>query len=203
MLVPNAASRYKSILIFGPPGSGKGTLGKALGKHLTYFHLSSGDIFRSLSPESFVGKLYHSFAGKGLLLPDEATLQIWHAYVEDMIATSRYTPDQQILLLDGIPRTSLQAEMMNSAIEVLHILILTIPDPQLLVARMKKRALIEGRTDDMDEAILKTRLSIYEQTTKQLLEKYPPHLMTFINADQTPEAVLSEALLKLETPNLK
>ncbi|CAM0117504.1 adenylate kinase family protein [Rhabdochlamydiaceae symbiont of Dictyostelium giganteum] len=192
MLVPNASSRYKAILIFGPPGSGKGTLGKALKEDDLYFHLSSGDIFRSLSSDSPAGQLYHSFAGQGLLLPDDATLKIWHAYVEELILSQQYDPTRQILLLDGIPRTSIQAEMISNLIEVLHVIVLTIPSPDLLITRMKKRATLEGRVDDMDESILKTRLGIYEKTTKQLLERYSPHLVTSINGDQTPESVLQD-----------
>ena len=57
----------RAILIFGPPGSGKGTLGKFLSSAGNHFHLSSGDIFRSLSPESPAGQIYHNYAGKGLL----------------------------------------------------------------------------------------------------------------------------------------
>ena len=95
----------RSILIFGPPGSGKGTLGKSLSSAGNHFHLSSGDIFRGLSPESPAGKVYHNYAGKGLLLPDDTTIQIWHHYVHGLIATNRYFPEQQLLLLDGIPRT--------------------------------------------------------------------------------------------------
>ncbi len=102
-LIPQYNELFRSVLIFGPPGSGKGTLGKFLSSAGNHFHLSSGDIFRGLSPESPAGKLYHHYAGKGLLLPDEVTIQIWHHYVNGLIATNRYFPSQQLLLLDGIP----------------------------------------------------------------------------------------------------
>ena len=83
---------FRSVVVFGPPGSGKGTLGKFLSSAGNHFHLSSGDIFRGLSPESPAGQLYHSYASKGLLLPDEVTIQIWLQYVHGLIATNRYFP---------------------------------------------------------------------------------------------------------------
>src|SRR5689334_7523772 len=70
-LINSSPRKYRSILIFGPPGAGKGTLGKFLSSAGNHFHLSSGDIFRGLSPESPAGKIYHSYAGKGHLLPDD------------------------------------------------------------------------------------------------------------------------------------
>src|SRR3972149_12161255 len=108
----------QAVLLFGPPGSGKGTLGKFLSSAGNHFHLSSGDIFRGLSPESPAGKLYHNYAGKGLLLPDEITIQIWHHFVHGLIATNRYFPEQQLLLLDGIPRTIRQAALLQKYIRI-------------------------------------------------------------------------------------
>jgi adenylate kinase len=95
-IIPDHPEPFRTCLIFGPPGSGKGTLGKFLSSAGNHFHLSSGDIFRGLSPESPAGKLYHQYAGKGLLLPDEVTIEIWHHFVHGLIATNRYFPSQQL-----------------------------------------------------------------------------------------------------------
>src|ERR1700722_12603237 len=117
-IIPHHIEPFRAVLLFGPPGSGKGTLGKFLSSAGNHFHLSSGDIFRGLSPESPAGKLYHSYAGKGLLLPDEETIQIWHHYVHGLIATNRSFPAQQLLLLDGIPRTRRQVELLEKHLQV-------------------------------------------------------------------------------------
>ena len=110
-ILPPPPASLRSVLIFGPPGSGKGTLGKFLSSAGNHFHLSSGDIFRGLSPESPAGQLYHTYASKGLLLPDELTIEIWRHFVDGLIATNRYFPASQLLLLDGIPRTIRQADL--------------------------------------------------------------------------------------------
>src|SRR5690625_2224370 len=118
--------KFSSILLFGPPGSGKGMLGKFLASSGSQYHLSSGEIFRSLPLGSPAGKLYYSYASKGALLPDEATIEIWKYYVQGLIATNSYYPATQDLLLDGIPRTLAQAKQLQELIQVRHIIVLEI-----------------------------------------------------------------------------
>lgn len=189
--------KFKSILIFGAPGSGKGTICRFLSAAGNHVHLSSGDIFRGLSKDSPAGQLFDSFASKGHLVPDQVTLTIWHNYVLGLMATNRYFPDKQYLLLDGIPRTKEQAKLLDQYIEPLHVVVLSIDDKQKLITRMKKRALIENRHDDADEQVLLTRFKVYEQTTMQLLEHYPKDKITYINADQKPLDVLKDVLNRL------
>lgn len=196
-LISGTSRPYRCILIFGPPGSGKGTLGKFLSSAGNHFHLSSGEIFRGLSPESPAGKLYHSYAGKGHLLPDDVTLGIWHHYVEGLIATNKYFPHQQLLLLDGIPRTIPQAQLIEKYIQIMHIIVLDPPPTEELIKRMKRRALIERRVDDMDENVLRTRMQVYAQDTHRLLEHYPTSLISRFNAGQRPLEVLRDVLSKL------
>ena len=187
----------RSVLIFGPPGSGKGTLGKFLSSAGNHFHLSSGDIFRGLSPESPAGKLYYTYASKGNLLPDEATVSIWHNYVEGLIATNRYSPHQQLLLLDGVPRTVGQANLLDKHLNILKIIVLEMTNIEGLVQRMKRRALIERRVDDLDEQVLRTRMEVYKNETSKLLEHYPKSLISKFNADQRPLEVLRDVLIEL------
>jgi adenylate kinase len=195
--IPAYNQLFRSILLFGPPGAGKGTLGKFLSSAGNHFHLSSGDIFRGLSPESPAGQLYHNYAGKGLLLPDEVTVQIWHHYVHGLIATNRYYPEQQLLMLDGIPRTVRQAHLLEKYIRIEAIVVLTIQRPEELIKRIQRRALIEKRLDDMDPHVLHTRMEVYERDTQKLLHHYPAHLIRRFDADQAPLEVLRDVLVDL------
>jgi len=196
-LISGRSRPYRSILLLGPPGSGKGTLGKLLSSAGNHFHLSSGDIFRGLSPESPAGKLYHSYAGKGHLLPDDVTVGIWHHFVEGLIATNRYFPHQQLLLLDGIPRTIHQAELLERYIQIMHIIVLETHNIDELIKRMKRRALIERRADDLEDTVLETRMRVYAEDTQKLLQHYPPNLISRFNADQRPLEVLRDVLAQL------
>lgn len=196
-ILPQIEKKFQSILIFGPPGAGKGTMGKFLSSAGNHFHLSSGDVFRGLSPESPAGKLYHSYAGKGQLLPDEATIEIWHHYVMGLIATNRYFPKEQLLLLDGIPRTVKQAEILDRYIEVKKIILLEAENPDTLIQRIQRRALIEKRPDDRDAEVLKKRMQIYEKETFPVLEHYNPGVVAPFNAEQRPLEVLRDILVSL------
>lgn len=190
---------YSSILILGPPGSGKGTLGKFLSGASNHFHLSSGDVFRGISLESPAGKLYHSYASKGKLLPDKVTVDIWHKFVEGLIATNRYFPSQQLLLLDGIPRTRKQAQLIRPYIQVKHIILLQTHNQKELLKRIQRRALLEKRADDKDPQVLKVRLEIYEKETKEVLSLYPHEKISAFNADQKPLDVLRDVLNQIGT----
>jgi len=195
--LPMYSHPFRSILIFGPPGSGKGTIGKFLSSAGNHFHLSSGDVFRGISPESPTGKLYHSYASRGLLLPDDVTIQIWYHYVQGLIATNRYFPQQQLLILDGIPRTTRQAELLEKYIQIEKIIVLEITDFGELSKRVRRRGLIEKRTDDMDPEVLATRLDVYKDNTLKLLDHYPHPSFARFNANQKPLEVLRDILIDL------
>lgn len=189
--------KFSSILLFGPPGVGKGSLGQFLASAGTQYHLSTGDIFRGLASYSPAGKLYYSFASKGMLLPDEATIEIWKYFVQGLIATNAYYPESQDLLLDGLPRTIKQAEMLEEYIEVRHIIVLKTSNVQELLRRLQKRVRQEGKIESVDPMVLKRRIEIYEQESSELLNYYPKHLVSHIDADQKPLEILRDVLVRL------
>lgn len=190
---------YKAILLFGPPGSGKGTVGKKLALATDQVHISSGDIFRGISKESPMGKLQRSYSDRGVLVPDEVTVEICKKYIEGLVYTNRFYPEKQILILDGFPRTLKQGELFGSILSVQKTLLLQVPDEDVLIKRLQKRALIEGRKDDADPEVLKKRMEVYREQTEALLSFYPKEDQLVINADQSPTAVFRDVLVALSS----
>jgi adenylate kinase len=197
ILIHPYEGKFSSILLFGPPGSGKGTLGKFLASAGSQYHLSSGDIFRGLPSYSPAGKLFYSYASQGLLIPDEATIEIWRYYVNGLIATNAFYPESQDLLLDGMPRTVKQAEILSSYINVRHVIVLEVSDQKTLVERMVNRARLEGRADDVNSEIIKKRIDLYHQQYDGLLKCYPKHLRSSVDGGQKPLEVLRDVLVRL------
>ncbi len=179
-----SGSRYNTILLFGGPGSGKGTQGVALGSLPQFVHVSSGDIFRGLSSESTIGQEFRSFSTQGLLVPDELTVRVWLRYMAGLENLEKFVPDYHVLISDGIPRTPDQADMLGAHIEVLKILYFEMDEAQL-IARLKGRALKENRADDAKDDVIRKRIQVYEEATKPVLDKYSPQLVVRINADQS------------------
>jgi len=192
---PNVVSNqtpYNVVLLFGGPGCGKGTQGKALSGLPNVKHLAMGDIFRALDPSSDIGREFLSYSNKGLLVPDELTVRVWKWHVTDLVNTGDVDPHTHILLLDGIPRTTAQVEQMACVINVLKIIHLVVKDEAVLIERLKGRALKSNRPDDAHEDVIKERLNVYRRTTEPVLNAYHPGLIAEINGDQNPFAVLRD-----------
>lgn len=187
-------TRYRSILLFGAPGTGKGTQGAVLGHVPGFFHLSSGDMFRGLDKESDLGREFLKHSTKGLLVPDDFTVRLWAAHTAVLVESGAYAPASAALLLDGIPRTSNQCDLMAEHIDVLKVIHLTCSDRGRLVERLKKRALSSGRPDDADEGVIRRRLEVYDAETTPVLEKYPAGLVADVDAMQTPAEVVRDIL---------
>src|SRR5437667_12542056 len=104
---------YKTILLFGAPGSGKGTQGKILGAIPGFFHTSTGDIFRSLDLQSPMGRTIWQYSSEGKLVPDELTIKVWTQYLKGMEMINQFHPDNEIIVLDGLPRNISQARTLD------------------------------------------------------------------------------------------
>ncbi|MEM8836164.1 MAG: nucleoside monophosphate kinase [Planctomycetota bacterium] len=185
--------RYPSVLLFGPPGSGKGTLGAVIGSVIGFSHMASGDIFRSLDKESELGRLFLSYSTKGELVPDDVTIRLWKDYVDRRIEAGAYDPAREILLLDGIPRNAAQVELMQSHIDVKRVIHL-VGDEAELVRRLSKRAHEQDRPDDAKEDVIKRRLEVYRDETRPMLDCYDASFVADVDAIGLPSEVLQRAL---------
>jgi adenylate kinase len=189
--------RYNTVLLFGAPGVGKGTQGKLLGKIPGLRHLATGEIFRSLDPQSELGRKSHEYSSRGELVPDELTIQLWQQYVQGLISTGKFYPEHDLLVLDGIPRSIRQADALKPHLNVLRIIHLCCPNIDEMVARMRRRALRENRLDDADENVIRRRFDVYEQETRPVLRCYDPSLITAVDAIGSPAEVLLDVLTVL------
>lgn len=197
MTESNHQQRHKAILLFGAPGTGKGTQGAMLGCIPGFYHLSTGDMFRNLDTSSEIGRVFMEYSSRGELVPDDVTIKVWKHYVAELIEVGGYDPARHVLLLDGIPRSSAQAELMDPLVDVLHIVCLTCKDDSEMIERLRKRAEKQGRPDDAKEEVIKRRLEVYRSETKPVLSHYDPSLVSEIDAVGTPAEVLMRVLEKI------
>lgn len=180
---------FACVLLFGPPGVGKGTQGKRLGAQSHLVHLATGDMFRGLDPDSDVGRKFLEYSTQGLLVPDELTVEIWRTHVQRMIDRGVYSPETDLLVLDGIPRSVNQVLLMRDYLDVKRIIHLMPSDREAVVQRIKKRAEEEGRRDDADEQVIRRRFSVYDEETAPLLREYDDGLIAEVDAMGTIDEV--------------
>ncbi len=189
--------KYRTILLFGAPGAGKGTQGKILGTIPNLFHCACGDVFRSLKTDDAVGKIFLEYSSRGQLVPDAPTVQLWRHFIEGCTQTGRFRPADDTLVLDGIPRNVAQAEILKDSLDVKAIFYLRCTKEEGLVQRLQRRALKENRLDDANLDVIRDRLKTYERESKPLLDFYGRERVVRINADQPPAKVLLDILRKL------
>src|SRR5438034_10107931 len=101
---------YRTVLLFGAPGAGKGTQGKILGTIPNFFHCACGDVFRSMKHDSPMGQIFMEYFSRGELVPDHPTVQLWVEFINASNKTRRVRPDQDPQDLDGIPPDEHQGE---------------------------------------------------------------------------------------------
>jgi adenylate kinase len=191
--------RYKCILLFGAPGSGKGTQGKILGEIPGFYHSATGDIFRSLDLSSDMGRIFWEYSSRGELVPDEFTVRLWKRFIEGMEFINQFRPETEILILDGIPRSVAQAKQLEDTIDVIKVIHLKCDDLNKMVERLRRRALKENRFDDANDKTITHRLEIYEQETRPILDFYPADRIARVDATMSQIRVLSE-IVKILVP---
>jgi adenylate kinase len=196
MSSPDASlpKKYRTILLFGAPGSGKGTQGKILGAIPSLFHFACGDAFRNLRIEDPMGRLFIEYSSKGQLVPDEPTIGLWANNIKASTVKGEFNAAHDTLVLDGIPRNVSQARMLRDTIDVKAVFFLSCSDQTKMIERLQRRALRENRLDDANLEIIKKRLETYERETEPVLEFYGPSLVHTIDATQQPLEVLRQIL---------
>src|SRR4030095_8333490 len=129
--------KYQAILLFGAPGSGKGTQGQMVGQIPGFLHTSTGDLFRALDKNSELGKIFAEYSSKGLLVPDDFTIKLLKNHLENLVKAGKFDPKQSIVILDGVPRNVNQAKLLDDTIDVKKIIYLETADIDKMVARLK------------------------------------------------------------------
>ncbi len=186
--------RYRCVPLFGPPGVGKGTQGGILATIPGFFHLSVGDVFRSIDIGSRDGREVYAHISRGELVPDELTIKIWRKAVEAYVALSRFKPREDLLILDGMPRNVEQVQMVEEYLGIHRIIYLKCSDEEDMVHRIRRRAIRENRTDDANEEVIRHRFEVYHRVTAPVLEQYDPSVIYEVDANGSPAEVLRSIL---------
>lgn len=159
-----------NIVIFGPPGAGKGTQSEKLLSQYSLVHISTGDLFRAhIKGATALGLEAKSYMDKGELVPDAVTINMLRAKVEE-------NPQANGFIFDGFPRTTPQAKALDDLLASLQTSItvclsMQVPD-QELIERLLNRGKTSGRADDANEEVVKNRLAVYMRETAPLKTYY-------------------------------
>lgn len=159
-----------NLVLFGPPGAGKGTQANFLKEKYDLIHISTGDVFRyNIKNETALGTLAKSYMDKGHLVPDQVTIDMLKAEVER-------NADAKGFIFDGFPRNEAQAKALDQIMEekdseVSAMVALEVED-EVLVQRLLERGKTSGRKDDSDEVIIRNRIKVYYNETAILKDYY-------------------------------
>ncbi len=161
----------KNIILFGPPGSGKGTQAEKLVEKFNLLHISTGDLLRSeLKEETPLGLEAKKYMDKGELVPDEVVIGMISGKIDE------YAEKVRGIIFDGFPRTQPQAEALDKLLDfketsISKVLALDVQEEEI-VQRILKRGETSGRADDNDEQTIRNRFQVYLQNTAPVASHY-------------------------------
>ena len=169
-LILQKTKKMTNIVLFGPPGAGKGTQAEVLKVKYQLVHISTGDVFRyNIKNQTQLGTLAKSYMDKGHLVPDGVTIKMLKTEVEK-------NPEANGFVFDGFPRTAAQAEalaiLMEEKSSQINAMVALEVDDEILVGRLLERGKTSGRADDADEAIIRERVAEYYRKTDILKDFY-------------------------------
>lgn len=193
-------SDMKNIILFGPPGAGKGTQSQHLIERFGLVHLSTGDIFRrNIKGETDLGTLAKSYMDKGELVPDQVTIQMLEAEVDAH-------PEAKGFIFDGFPRTNAQAGALDAFLSgkgtsIHRMVALDVPEEEL-VKRLLERGKDSGRADDADESIIRNRIKVYGEQTAVVADHYRGQgKFASVNGLGTVEEIADRLAAAIDTEN--
>ena len=195
----NKIMRYRTILLFGAPGSGKGTQGQIIGSIPGFQHSSTGDIFRSLDLQTEMGRKFWEYSSRGQLVPDELTIQLWKQYIKGLEYINQFHPETEFLVLDGLPRNVKQKVLLEDVIDVVGVIYLR-AERDKMVERLRRRALKENRFDDASDEVINKRMDVFGRETSPVLDLYPEELIHRIDATMSQIRILSEIVTRVLVP---
>ena len=169
----------RGILLFGYPGSGKGTQGRIMSSLPGFHHVAMGDILRALTAENPLFERVQSYVRRGDLVPDDLVMDLFFRH----IAAIAPAPDD-FLVIDGVPRSARQVDLLNQKVQVIKIFKLSVYDERLVIERLRRRARDQNRPDDASDAVIQHRLRVYRDETEQCIRSYPGTILTRIQANQ-------------------
>jgi len=187
-----------NIVLFGPPGSGKGTQAEKMAKKYNLLHISTGDIFRNaIKNKTELGLKAKSFTKKGNLVPDEITIGLMNEVIEN-------NSDVKGIIFDGYPRSVKQTEaldeILNSRKTPISKMILLDVSKKELISRLLNRGKDSGRVDDQDKDIIKNRISVYNETTLPVANYYEKQeKLAHINGEGTIEEIFDRVCKVLDS----
>ena len=159
-----------NLVLFGPPGAGKGTQADVLKEKYQLVHISTGEVFRyNMKNDTDLGRLAKQYIEKGQLVPDQVTIDMLNAEVDK-------NPEANGFIFDGFPRTEAQADSLDQLMQskdssIAAMIALEVED-QILVDRLLERGKTSGRADDADESVIRNRIAVYYKETAILKNYY-------------------------------
>jgi len=133
-----------------------------------------------------MGRTFMEYSSNGRLAPDSLTIDLWKKTLNAKQQSGDFSPEDDVLVLDGIPRNVEQARLLEESIEVLLTLYLDCPDIDQIVQRLQRRALRENRLDDANNDVIKRRLEVFKSDTLPVLEFYGDRLVHKIDSSEPP-----------------